>query len=115
MRRNVIALIKNKRLSITIKVIPFEKYFLNVALNLVTGKSFPLRKPNNQPFYINAKSNHQKTMIRYLPNMINKRLLDLSCNEEEYGKQKPFYKTALNESGCKTTTTNHRNRVRYII
>ena len=54
--------------------------------------------------------------------MINKRLPDLSCNEEEYGKANPLYETALNESGykttmtyTKTTTANNRNRARNII
>ena len=46
--------------------------------------------------------------------MINKRLSDLSCNEEEYEKAKPLYKTALNESGYKTTMTptTANNRIR---
>ena len=54
--------------------------------------------------------------------MINKRLLDLSCNEEECEKAKLLYETALNESGYKTTMTytkttnlNNRNRARNII
>ena len=49
--------------------------------------------------------------------MINKRLSDLSCNEEEYEKAKPLYETGLNESGykntltyTKTTNVNNRNR-----
>ena len=49
--------------------------------------------------------------------MINKRLSDLSCNEEEYEKAKPLYESALNESGYQTTltytqTTNVNNRIR---
>ena len=54
--------------------------------------------------------------------MINKRLSDLSCNEEEYEKAKPVYETALHESGykitmtyTKTTNVNNRNRARNII
>ena len=33
--------------------------------------------------------------------MINKRLSDLSCNEEEFKKAKPLYENALKESGYK--------------
>ena len=54
--------------------------------------------------------------------MINKILADLSCDEEKYEKAKPFYETAFNESGykttmtyTKTTNTNNRNRARNII
>ena len=37
--------------------------------------------------------------------MINKRLPDLSCNEEEYEKAKPLYETALTGSGYETSLT----------
>ena len=53
--------------------------------------------------------------------MINKRLSDLSCNEEKYEKAKPLYETALNECGyqkikkSKSTTANNRNRAHNII
>ena len=54
--------------------------------------------------------------------MINKRLPDLSCNEEEYEKSKPLYKTVLNESCYKTlmsytkpANVNKRNKAHNII
>ena len=122
MKKNIIALFKNEGLSITIETTLFETDFLDVAFNLATGKLFPFRKPNNQPRYINSKSNHPPNILRDLPNMINKRLSDLSCNKEEYEKPKPLYETPLNESGykttlkyTKTTNLNNRNRARNII
>ena len=122
MRKKIIALIKNEGLSITIETNLFEMDFLDVTFNLVTGKFFPFRKPNNQLLYINVKSNHPPTIIRYIPDMINKRLSDLSFNEEEYEKAKSLYEPALTESGCKrimtytkTKTTNNRNRPGNII
>ena len=122
MRKNIIAFFKNEGLLITIGTNPLETDFLDVTFNLVTGKFFPFRRPNNQPLYINAKSNHSPTMLRDLSNVINKRLSDLSCSEEEYEKAKPFYETALNKSRykpamtyTKTTTANNRNSARNII
>ena len=122
MRKNIIALFKNEGLSITIETNLFETGFLDVTFNLVTEKLFLFRKPNNQPLYIYAKANHPPTILRDLPNMINKRLSDLSCNEEEYEKAKPLDETALNESGykttmtyTKTTTANNKNRACNII
>lgn len=60
--------------------------------------------------------------MRDISNMINKRLSDLSCKEEDYENSKPLYEAALNESECKTTmtytkttTTSNRNRARTII
>ena len=84
MGKNIIALFKNEGISTTIETNLFETDFLDVTFNLATGKFFPFRKPNNQPLYINAKSNHPPIILKDLPNMIKKRLSDLSCNEEEY-------------------------------
>ena len=121
-RKNIIDLFKNDALSIAIETNIFEKDFIDVTFKLATRKFFTFRKPNNQPLYIYAKSNHPPTILRDLPNMINKRLADLSCNEEKYEKAKPFYGTALKENGYKTTMTytktrniNNRNRARNII
>ena len=95
MRNNIIALFKNDGLSITIETNLFETDFLDVIFNLTTGKLCPFRKPNSQPLYINAKSNHPPNILRDLPSMINKRLSDLSCNEEEYEKAKPLYENCI--------------------
>ena len=42
-------------------------------------------------------------MIKKLPKMINKRIYDLSCNEEEFNKAKPLYENALKGSGYTTS------------
>ena len=122
MRKNIIALFKNEGLSITIETNLFETDFLDVSFNLATGKFFSFRKPNNQPLYINAKSNHPPNILRDLSSIINKRVSDLYWNEEEYEKAKPVYETVLNESGYKTTMTytkttnvNNRSRARNIV
>ena len=59
---------KNKRLSITIETTLFETDFSNVSFNLVIGKFFLFRKPNNQLHYTNTKSNHPPSIIKDLPN-----------------------------------------------
>ena len=94
-RKNIISLFKSEGLNITIDTNLNEADFLDVTFNLETGKFFPYRKPNNKPLYINAKSNHSPTIIKDLPNMVNKRLSDLSCNKEELKKAKPIYENAL--------------------
>ena len=87
-----------------------------------TGKYFPFRKVNNKPLYINAKSNHPHTTIKELPKMKNKRLSELSCNQEEFNKAKPLYKEALLESNYKASIkfekpqyNTKRNRLRKVI
>ena len=104
-------------LSITIEINLFEIDFLNATFNMVTGKFFIFRKLNKKPYYINAKSNHPPTMIKDILNVMNRRVLDLCCNEEKYEKAKLLNESAFNESMYKTTmtytkitTTNNRNR-----
>ena len=40
--------------------------YLDVMLNLTTGKYYSFRKPDNDPLYINAKSNHPPSTIEWL-------------------------------------------------
>ena len=103
MRKDIISIFQNEGLSITIEKNLIETDFLGVTFNLLTGKYFPFRKVNNKPLYINAKSNHPLTIIKELPKMINKRLSELSCNQEEFNEAKPLYEEALSESYYKAS------------
>ena len=103
MRKDIISVFKNEGLSITIETNLIKTDFLDFTFNLLTGKYFPFRKVNNKPLYRNAKSNHPLTIIKELPKMINKRLLQLSCNQEELNKAKPLYEEALLESNYKAS------------
>ena len=75
--------------------------FLDVTLNLETGKHKPYRKPNDEPKYINTKSNHPHTVIKQIPRGVNKRLSELSSTENEFNEAKADYERALRESGHK--------------
>ena len=96
--------------------------FLDITLNLDTGKYYPYRKPNNLPLYVHKKSNHPPSIIKQLPLMINKRMSDISYDKEEFDKSKPMYEKALRESGYShkleyitPTSPPARNRRRKII
>ena len=117
-RKNTIALFKKEGLNITIEVNLAETNFLNITFNLVTEKYLPYRKPKNDPLHINTKSNHPATIMRDLPNMINQRLSELSCNEYKWKKAKPLYENGLKKSGYKAemkyeTSENANNRKRH--
>ena len=45
-------------LRVTVEILLKQADFLDVTLDLPTGKFWPYRKSNNDPLYINAKSNH---------------------------------------------------------
>ena len=72
-------------------------YFLGVTSNLRNGKYYPFRRPNNVPLCISALSNHSKN-IKKSPNMIGKRISEISLDEHEFEKAKGDYNKALDKS-----------------
>ena len=98
-RKQMHDIFKKHNLSITTEINLSATDFLDVSFNLSQNTYFPFRKPGNKPLYINSKSNHQPTIIKQLPSMINKRLNQLSCNQEEFEKAKQSYSQALKASG----------------
>ena len=73
--------------------------FLDVTLDLHKNTFEPFCKPNNTPRYIHTESNHPPHIIKQMPTAINKRLCEISCNEEKFNLAKPQYEKALSESG----------------
>ena len=81
--------------------------YLDVTLNLTTGKYYPFRKPDNDPLYINAKSNHPPSTIRQIPASISTRISGLSYNQDEFDKSSQLYNDALRSSG-------YNERIHYV-
>ena len=65
----------------------------------------PYTKPNNTPLYIHSKSNHPPVIIKNLPESINKRLSDISSDEEAFNRAAPTYQKALEHSGTAVART----------
>ena len=80
--------------------------FLDVTLDLSSGEYRPYMKPNNVLQYVDTRSNHPPTVIRNIPEGINKRLSEISSSEEVFKKAAPLYQKALDEIG-------HRYELRY--
>ena len=93
------SIVKGEGLSITIDTNLTETDFLDVSLNLKNGSYSPYRKPDNYPSYINVNSNHPPSIIKELPNMVNKRLRELSSSKNEFESAKGIYNSALKNSG----------------
>ena len=64
--------------------------FLDITLNLSTGLYQPCRKPNDQPRYVNVKSNHPPTILKNLPSAIGKRLSSISSNPTVFADVAPL-------------------------
>ena len=123
-RKEIIRHFKEHGLKITIQSNLKSVDYLDITLNLTNRRFQPYRKPNNEPLYINTKSNHPTTVIKQIPAAINSRLPALSSNKESFDKAKPFYDKALRSSRfneslhyCKENATKpaKRNRSRNII
>lgn len=80
-RKDITSHFKNNGLNITIQTNLKIVNYLDFAFNLNNGRYCPYRKPNNQPLYINAKSNHPPNIIKQLPDSISRRISDNSCND----------------------------------
>ena len=59
----------------------------------------PYMKPNNSPQYINRKSNHPPSIIKSIPEAVNKRLSSISQNEEVFNAAKAPFQESLTNSG----------------
>ena len=121
-RKDVIKIFKQCGLRVTVDILLKQTDFLDVTLDLATGKFWPYRKPNSDTLYINAKSNHPPAIIKHLPSAITSRITSLSCNEEEFLKALPPYKEALQKSGyneempyTQPSRNNKRQRRRNVI
>ena len=90
-------------LKITIEANKKVVNFLDVTLNLANGKYLPYNKPGNIPLYVNKKSNHPPRIIENIPKSINKRLSEISLDEDSFSKAAPLYQKAVDDSGY-----NHR-------
>ena len=73
--------------------------FLDVTLNLTTGKYQPYNKPDNNPLYINILSNHPPNIIKNLPGNISKRINNLSGDETTFNKSKDLYNNTMTKNG----------------
>ena len=122
-RKDMISLFKDKfGLKITISTNLKVVNFLDVTLNLLTGLYQPFKKPNDTPVYINVNSNHPPNIIKTIPEIISKRISDISSNEDIFKQAAPYYNNALSNSGYKDKISytkeqerNPKNRGRNII
>ena len=97
-RKDIVQIFKSEELDITCETNLIITDFLDVTLDLSTGKYSPYRKPDTTPLYVHAKSNHPPSVISEIPKMIGKRLSDLSFDEQEFEKIKRPYEEALARS-----------------
>ena len=111
---------RDNDLKITIEANITTVNFLDVTLDLKSGKHCSYSKPGNIPSYIHNKSNYPPCILKNIPEAINKRLLEISLDKECFDKAKPAYQEALDKCGYHHNLTynekpqTRRNRPRNI-
>ena len=93
---------KNK-LKITIEANLKTVDFLDITMDLRSGIFKPYMKPNNTPLYVHKESNHPPNIIKNIPESINRRLSNISSDENIFNAAAPTYQRALKQSGYKYT------------
>ena len=109
-RKDITSHFKNNGLNITVHTNLKIVNYLDVTFNLNNGTYCPYRKPNNQPLYINTKSNHPPNIIKQLPDSISRRISDNSFIDDEFNKAKTEYDTALKSTENTKTLTYNKHR-----
>ena len=70
--------------------------FLDVALDLQSGKHYPYTKEGNVPLYVHKKYNHPPSILKNIPDSINKRLSEISSDRECFDNaKKPSIKAVI--------------------
>ena len=97
-RKKLHEIFKEHELRVTAKINHHVVNFLDVTLNLSEENYQPYRKPNNDPLYVDARSNHPPNVIKQIPKSISMRLSSLSSNEKSFSNNLPVYEDALKRS-----------------
>jgi hypothetical protein len=83
-RKDLCKLFRQYDLKITIQVCYQKVNFLDDTLDHYSESYQPYRKPDNEPLYINSHSNHPPSIIRQIPQSINKLISQLSSNQSAF-------------------------------
>ena len=96
-RKDLIKIFSDFHLKITAHSDRRTPNFLDITLNLTIEKFQPYRKSDNEPLDVHSHSSHPPSILRQIP-AINRRISQLSSDQETYQTAIPTYKEALKRS-----------------
>ena len=85
-------------LKLTIKANKKTVNFLDVTLDVNSSTYKPCTKPGNVIQYVNRESNHPPSVLRSIPEAINKRLSNISSHKHSFDL---VVHLCLGQQGCK--------------
>ncbi|KAL9986499.1 hypothetical protein ACROYT_G000660 [Oculina patagonica] len=100
-KKDICKIFRDNDLKITVEANLSKVNFLDVTLDLKSGKHSPYTKEGNIPLYVHKQSNHPPSILRNIPESINKRLSEISSDKECFDNAKGVYQDALDKSGYK--------------
>ena len=98
-KKQICNVFKNNNLKITIEANKKVIYFLDVTLGMNTEKCKAYAKPTNTPLNVNSKSNHPPSIIKNIPESVNRRLSEISSDAGVFDEAAKPYQEALGKSG----------------
>ena len=99
LKKSVHKLMKGIGLKVTVEAPLRRTDFLDVKLDLDKMSFSPFHKPNSRIQYVNAQSNHPKSVLLEIPKSVNDRLTKRSSSKKEFDENKGVYERALLEAG----------------
>jgi len=99
LKKDLCTFFQSHGLKITIDVNIKTTDYLDVTLDLVKKHHTPYSKPDNIPLYVHKESNHPPSILKNIPESINRRLCDISTNKNIFNNVVPQYQNALAKSG----------------
>ena len=98
-KKGICKVFRDHDLKITVEANTTRVNFLDVTLDLRSEKFYPYIKEGNIPLYVHKESNHPPSILRNIPESINKRLSEISSDKECFDSAKGVYQEALDRSG----------------
>ena len=90
-KKQICQIFANNNLKITVDANKKVVNFLDVTLDLNTGKFKPYSKPSTTPLYVHSQSNHPPNILRNIPVAINRRLSSVSSDHEVFNEASAPY------------------------
>ena len=98
-KKHICKIFNDHNLKLTIEANKKCVNFLDITLDLRSASYQPYMKPGNTPQYVHRNSNHPPSIIRSVPEAINKRLSNISSDKNAFDSAVPPYQEALQKSG----------------
>ena len=98
-KKEICQVFNDNKLKLTIEANKKCVNFLDITFDLRSGTYKPYTKPGNTPQYINIHSNHPPSILRRIPETINRRLSKISSNKQSFDSSTHPYQEALKKSG----------------